>query len=205
MRCCARLAAGPRRARCRCSARRTLRRSTGARVARDRQQIAAMAVRQRRAAERARHGGRDVEKIDDLRAALACGHAPGPAQDQRHAHRILVQRVLPPQAALAQLVAVIGRVDDERVVGEPLVCEARAARRRSARRAATRARSTPFARARPHWRRCRRCRDSRATTAPTRAVATAVRRAPAAARGRRSARSPRATRRRADAAAGSRR
>ncbi len=53
-------------------------------------------------------------------APLAGRQSSRPAHEQRHLHRILVQRVLPPQAALAELVAVVGRVDDERVVGEAL-------------------------------------------------------------------------------------
>ena len=46
------------------------------------------------------------------------GLMPGPANDQRHAHRALVEGHLVPQAALAQHVAMVGGDDDDGVVGK---------------------------------------------------------------------------------------
>ncbi len=95
------------------------------RIARNGQQAATAAVRKRRPAKCVDHRRGDIHEIGDVRAPLAGAKTPRPAQHQRHAHRILEQRVLPPQAALAELVAMVGRVDDERVVGQPAFGEAR--------------------------------------------------------------------------------
>ena len=70
-------------------------------------------------AERLEEGRRQVDRLDQLvadRAARRVGLGRGIADDQRHLHRRLVEQVLLAQPVVAQIVAVVGGEDDQRVV-----------------------------------------------------------------------------------------
>src|SRR5262249_3527661 len=55
----------------------------------------------------------------DRYRAYVAGRYVGAAHDERYARRLLVHRRFAPQAARAEVVAVIGRVNDARLAGEP--------------------------------------------------------------------------------------
>ncbi len=89
------------------------------RILRDRQEAPPLGMRQGRRAERSQHGRAEVDQVDDLRPPLACRQDARPGEDQRHLDQFVVEGLLPPQAALADLIAMVGGVDDQRVVARP--------------------------------------------------------------------------------------
>ena len=74
---------------------------------------------------------REVEQRDRPRNRLPRAAAVGEADDQRHAHRPLVEAALLHHSPLAEHVAVVAREDDDRVLGLAALRSARRATRRA--------------------------------------------------------------------------
>ena len=104
------------------------------RILRDRQEAPPLGMRQGRSAERRQHGRAEVDQVDDLRAPLAAGKTPG-RRGSAAPDRFVVEGLLPPQAALADLIAMVGGVDDQRVVARPSASSRRGSARSSVERA----------------------------------------------------------------------
>ena len=82
----------------------------------ERQQAAPGAAGQCRRVQRVEHGGGDVQRADHPAGASARFDPARPRHDQRHPYRLLVEGVFPEHAVLAKHVAVVGGVDDQRIL-----------------------------------------------------------------------------------------